>query len=463
MDSVFDTTLERVIWTEGMLVSPQHLQQQALFNERWLAARLYSVAPYNWGVLRVEIDSNALVADQLSVTSFAGVFPDGTPISFHKGQQATPAAREIGQAFLAHHKKLRVFLGIAREREGIANVGNVDDEHQRLRYALSSRDVADLSSGRESRVLVSYGRPNILILFNDEANQDFDSIQIAEITRDEANQLIISTTYIPPCLQLGTSSILLNGLQKILGLAITRQRALAETCRERSSSTLEFQANDITAFLQLSALNSMLPVLQHFIDAPQISPWQAYILLSQIAGQLSTFGVDTDPTTLPKFLFTDLDTTYQKLFERLIQILSATVIKRYILLNLKLFPNGVMLTELEDPRLLDCDNYILTAKSEQKDTAPEKLAMDLPKLAKIGSKTMIKSIVQSASNGVPIQVAHRVPPEVPVRDGVTYFSLNTKDMAWKAVLNERNLAIFMPPPYNPGKVRYELLGIPSEE
>jgi type VI secretion system protein ImpJ len=453
----------RVVWSAGMLVSPQHLQQQTSFLERLIDTRLQTLTPYDWGVLHVEIDPNALASDQLVVESFAGVLPEGTPLAFGKGQQGAPAPRAIGKAFPPTQKALQVYLGIAREREGIANVGDVNGQSQRVRFALASREVADLTSGREGRVLVSFGRPNVVVLFGNEANEDYDSLQIAEIVHDGAGGLQLSDTFIPPCLQLGASPIIMSGLKRIFALVVARQRALSETCRERSSSTLEFQSSDITAFLQLSALNAMLPVLQHFLDAPQISPWQGYVLLTQLAGQLCTFGVGVDPASLPKFSHTDLSATYRLLFERLTQLLSASVMKRYVALNLKLYPNGVMLAEFDDPRLVSCQTFVLTAKSDKDETTPEKLAIDLPKLTKIGSKTTIRGIVQAASNGVPIQVAHRVPPEVPIRDGTVYFSVDVKHGAWKAVLNEHNVAVFIPPPYNPGKIRYELLAIPSEE
>ena len=463
MSGPFDFAPERVVWSEGMLVSPQHLQQQAQFHERLLETRLAALSPFDWGVLRVELDPNGLAADQLIVSAFAGILPDGTPLAFDKSQQSAPVPRAIGKAFPATQKILRVYVGIAREREGIANVGEPNGQNQRLRYLLANRDVADLSSGREARISVAFGRPNVVVLFGDEANEDYDSIQVAELVRDASGVPAVSDAFVPPCLQIGSSPLIMAGLTRLFGLVVARQRDLSETCRERSGSTLEFQSSDITTFLQLSALNAMLPVLQHFLDAPQISPWQTYLLLSQLAGQLSTFGVDTDPASLPKFSHTDLGTTYRLLFERLTQLLSATVIKRYITLRLKLYPNGVLLAEFDDPRLIACQSFVLTAKSEQGNVAPEKLALDLPKLSKIGSKTTIKNIVQAAANGVPMQVAHRVPPEIPIRDGTVYFSLNVKDLAWKAVLNERNVAVFMPPPYNPGNVRYELLAIPSEE
>ena len=51
---------QRVVWSEGMLVSPQHLQQADLYHERLLNERLGAAFPFAWGVSQVAIDPGAL-------------------------------------------------------------------------------------------------------------------------------------------------------------------------------------------------------------------------------------------------------------------------------------------------------------------------------------------------------------------------------------------------------------------
>ncbi|HEX2659791.1 MAG TPA: type VI secretion system baseplate subunit TssK, partial [Polyangia bacterium] len=54
---------QRVVWSEGMLVSPQHMQQQDLYHERLLDERVAALAPYRWGVVAAEIDAGGLGTD----------------------------------------------------------------------------------------------------------------------------------------------------------------------------------------------------------------------------------------------------------------------------------------------------------------------------------------------------------------------------------------------------------------
>ena len=44
-------TPKRVVWSEGMFMAPQHLQQQDSFFEELLHTRLLTLSPFVWGVL----------------------------------------------------------------------------------------------------------------------------------------------------------------------------------------------------------------------------------------------------------------------------------------------------------------------------------------------------------------------------------------------------------------------------
>ncbi|HEY4185053.1 MAG TPA: type VI secretion system baseplate subunit TssK, partial [Polyangia bacterium] len=102
--------------------------------------------------------------------------------------------------------------------------------------------------------------------------------------------------------------------------------------------------------------------------------------------------------------------------------------------------------------------YVLSVRSE----IPEaQLAQRLPGLCKIASRAQLPLVIRSASTpGVPIQVTHRPPAEIPVRSGVTYFTLSLQNDYWKQILQDRLVSIYLPPPFDPERVKLELLAIP---
>lgn len=115
---------QRVVWSEGMFMNPQHLQQADLYHENLLAARLGAMTPYDWGVVEMEVDEKALSAGQFQLLRFFGILPDGLPVRFERGQPEEPQGRPIEEHFGAAKKSLEVYLGVARERDGVASYGN---------------------------------------------------------------------------------------------------------------------------------------------------------------------------------------------------------------------------------------------------------------------------------------------------------------------------------------------------
>ncbi|HEX3696106.1 MAG TPA: type VI secretion system baseplate subunit TssK [Polyangia bacterium] len=455
---------QRVVWSEGMLVSPQHLQQQDLYHERLLDERIAALAPYRWGVVAAEIDAGALGTDQLHVTKFVGILPDGLFVGVEGGDPECPPARPIGAHFPPTQPSCDVYLAVAKEREGVPSVsaeqlgtgGPATTKAARARFRAVSRGVADLT-GNAADLAMAFALRNVVVLFGDEAREDFDAIKIAEVVRDGRGALIVNETYIPPTPRIDTSPFLMGRVRHVLSMLVTKQRQLAGDRRQRDGASIEFSAGDVTRFLQLSTVNTAIPLLTYAASNGEITPNQLYLLLVQVAGQLATFG-DVDPSKLPLYQYTDLRATFEELFARVVNLLRTTVREAFMRVTMEVV-DGIHLGKLDDDRLLAAPQYVLAVRSE----IPEaQLAQRLPGLCKIAARTQLPQVIRAAATpGVPIQVTHRPPAEIPVQSGVTYFTLTLQNEFWRQIVEERLVAIYLPPPFGPQHVKLELLAVPK--
>jgi type VI secretion system protein ImpJ len=446
---------QRVVWSEGLLMSPHHLQQLDRYHEELLSSRLEAVDSLSWGALAVSLDRRALSTGQVQLTEFIGVLPDGLVLNLTQASSELPPSRPIEGHFPHMAAAAEIYLGVPREREGAPNYGQ--NSGQRTRYLMQKREVPDLSAGA-AELEVTFGQRNVTILFGDEPREDFETIKVAEVIRDDSGGLVVSEPFIPPCLKIKASPFLVAGMRRILGLMVTRSRALSEARRQRDASTIEFQAADVTRFLLLNAINTFLPVMNHLVDAQDAHPRAVYLLLCQFAGQLATFSPKEDPSTLPKFLFNDLRATYEELFARITALLQATVKEHYISLKLDMRPDGVHFGRLENPDFLRSDRFFVSIKTqvEERETARE-----LPRLSKIASWNDINGILNAATPGVPTQVEYKLPPEIPIKAGLVYFTLATaNNQFWRNVMADRTIAVYLPPPFTPQATSVELLAIP---
>lgn len=447
----------RPVWSEGMLLSPQHLQSLDRHHEALVAARVGAIAPDDWGVLSAEVDAAALAAGQVKVVRFAGILPDGLPVWFDEADGDAPPARPLADHLPPAARSVDVHVAVARQRDGVPAYAE-EGQAQRIRFVASSRPVEDATAPGQ-QLSVALARANATLLFGDEAHEDFEIIKIAEVGRNAAGQPALVESYIPPALKLGASPWLLARTREVLARVVAKQRELSEGRRQRDAAPGELSGQDVSRLLQLYALNGQVPVVAHLAEAADESPRAAYLALATLAGQLSTFASDSDPATLPKYAHVDLRSTFEPLFARLGALLGALATTQYIPVPLEQRAGGLHLGRLQDERVLQAALFLMV----KSDLPEQQVADAVPRLCKIASTAEIQGLVQAAAPGLQITWLPRPPPQLPPRTGTTYFAVARTDRFWQSIATNRNLAIYLPPPFDPAKTKIELAAVPGME
>lgn len=202
-----------IVWSEGLYMVPQHLQQQDRYFEHLVRARVSAVFKDCWGVINVSFDNLALQRGQVTIEAFEGVMPDGLPLDFTGSTAALPPPRPFDDHFPPIKSSLDLFLGVPRPREGVANVANERDI--RIRWYRAIRSTHDLLGEAEAQN-IEFAQPSAVLLFEDEPREGYDVVKIAEVIRTEGGTFALSDTYIAPCLRIATSPFLMSSLRRLL-------------------------------------------------------------------------------------------------------------------------------------------------------------------------------------------------------------------------------------------------------
>lgn len=441
------------------MMSSQHFQQQDLYHEALLDERIGSVAPYAWGAVAIDFDERALDAGQVALRAFTGVLPRGTMVRFESGEPEAPASRAIEGHFPPQMAALDVYLGLPLERVGAVGYARSEASRGRARYIIETRSILDAVSPTEEES-VDFARRNLVLLFGDEPREDFESIKLGEIVREGTGRLTFSEPYIAPSLRVLSSKSLMAGLRHVLGMAVARHRAVAEERRHRDASSVEYAADDVTRYLALHALSGIIPVLKHAAETGDMSPYQAYLLLVQLAGQLTSFTTQEDPSLLPSYLHAEPRKTFEPLFAKLSALLRVAVAGRVITIPFEARADGMHLARVQDEQLSKSGvRFVLSVQAALSDQQMHEL---VPRVAKVASWSEIPRLVTSATSGVALVAAPRPPREIPVRAGRCYFAIGTDHPGFRAILSERAMAVHLPPPFDPKSTVVELLAIPAE-
>jgi len=423
------------VWSEGLLLSQHHMQQQDRYHEALLRDRLRAITHYGWGITELEIDERGFAAGQFKLRRFAAIWPDGTSISCGDGTEvAVPAPRPLPPDSL----RTEVFLGLAYELEGSASVGSEDEPGVR-RYLRATRQVVDVNSGGSPQEL-EWARPNLRVFFGGERQDGFATIRVAVILRQENGVFRVQDTFVPPVLDLKVAPFLENGVRRILASIVARQAQLAGERRQRQSGAVEFHATEVRKFWLLHTLNGVIPRLNHLLETPSIHPEEAYVALSTLAGELCSFSADADPATLPKFNYLELGEVFETLFAVVLRLLPGGIERSYVEIGLEHRPDGMFIGKLADKGLVQQELFVAVNANMAEALVRERV----PAILKMASWNQVYDIVKQARHGVRVEIEWNPSAALPVKPGVCFFRVRKEGAYWDDVSRSSTVALYLP-------------------
>ena len=74
MSSIYN----KIAWSEGMLLKPQHFQQQERYFESLIFKQLQYTQAYYWGFYQLSLDKEALTNGKIALKEAKGLFKEGS-------------------------------------------------------------------------------------------------------------------------------------------------------------------------------------------------------------------------------------------------------------------------------------------------------------------------------------------------------------------------------------------------
>lgn len=297
-DSLFALP-DAVQWSEGMLLSPQHLQQNDIYWHAQMRAHGASLDPDHWGLLSLAIDTRALADGVLVVKSLRAVMPDGLLLEFPVADERRTLRLELKDALPGDGRPLRVWLAVPRRGGDAAR----QDGFMQRYDSLPGEPAVDENSGGNP-VPVQRLRPNLTLLADETQLARYITCPLLEVLRD-VNGHISLGGYHPPASRLGASAFLGdNGLAWLLPDLARRVwvkvRELVGERDDRDDDSILTQENR----QHLGVARLLAVALPHFdvlVGTPDSHPRAAYHALALLAGQAAALGGNPLPPQLAPY------------------------------------------------------------------------------------------------------------------------------------------------------------------
>ena len=430
----------KIVWNEGMLLTPHHFQQFDNYHEELLNSRVRSMMQHEYGVLELRFSAEAIANGNFQVTTCRAVMPDGLFLNVPDAE-AAPNMRPIGNHFRVDAERLGVHLAIPAKKMGEANFqAGGADANGNIRYLQEGAVVKDETTGANEQQ-VAYAKSNLRIIFDDELRDGFTSMKIAELQRTPTGQLKVSDEYIPPILKVAASDWLASMLRQTVEILITKGASLSEQRRQSNASLADFTTSEVAVFWLLHTINNSIPIMSHYFRSPVLHPERLYEEMTRLIGQLMTFSIEMNPKDIVKYDHDDLFFTFSSLSAQLRELLETVIPSRCVAIPLQKTRDTLYVGRIDDERLLKEAAFFLAVRAQMPEA---KLIEGVPRVVKIASRDVIDSVIGSALPGVVLTHASPPPAPIPTRVGFKYFQLDNIGPYWNGIAGSKVISVFVP-------------------
>ncbi len=407
----------KVVWSEGMFLQPQHFQQHDRYLEKLLENRTAPLLGYSWGFSSFELNSSELKSGKIQLSAARGIFPDGTPFDFPYHDDS-PIPLDIDTDM----RDEAVVLAVPIRRDGMdeADSGDIQDSSL-VRYVTDTTDIIDSNAQINNKATLEVGKLRLKLMRQRDITGAYTTLGIVQVTeRRSDNQIVLKQEFIPPMLHVGANNTLSGYLQELCGLL--------HQCAEMLASQIAQPNLEARDYLILQTINRNELLLTHLLNLPVLHPERLYSICLNLVGDLATFSSQYRPRSCPVYQHDALGVCFPKIMEYLRQLIVLPSDRKAVSIKLQDCQRGYWLAIINDKELLKSANFFLAA-SAKLDT--EVLRNRFPTQVKAGPKEKVQQLVDSALIGIPLKASPTVPEHVPHHVGFNYFQFERNSELWK--------------------------------
>jgi type VI secretion system protein ImpJ len=421
----------KILWSEGLFLRPQHFQQQTRYFERLLETRCHALRGHSWGCAELEFERDLLAIGKLGLRRLVGVFPDGTPFRMPE-DEPLPAPLDLAE----NVRDETVYLALPVRQPSGLEVDRAVTQEGVVRHTVREFETRDTSADAGASALLEVAPLRTRLMLSHEPTEGYACIPIAQVIERRADQrVVLDERFVPTVLDVRAAPVLATFMTELQGLLHQRGEALAG----RVSATGRGGAAEIADFLMLQAINRIEPLATHLVTGGLVHPEDLYRFCVAAAGELATFTTTSKrPVALPGYKHDRLRESFDPVIAALRSALSAVLEQSAIAIPIEPKKFGLSVATVGDRTLFGTAVFVLAVRS---DMPSEELRKRFPAQLKIGPVEKIRDLVNLQLPGISLQPIPVAPRQIPYHAGFVYFELDQASELWSQLKASGGIAL----------------------
>ncbi len=419
----------KVVWSEGLFLRTQHLQQQDRYTEALVRGALQAAPMQGFGFRSLMLDKAGLDAGRVAVALATGIFPDGTAFAIPDSMSA-PAALPVKTEMSG-----LVSLAIPMEKPGAATIDPAHAEPSGARYRGVIQTVRDTVRNGAEPEEVEIARLAARLMLPGEDTSGYITLPVARVDGLRADGSVALTEgYLAPAL-------CLQAVPWYAGLAQEVVTGLERIGEAHGKLVLGGAGRSIENLLLLELANTARPRVAHMLDQNLHHPSELFMELSGLAGRMATYGSSSRRLSdLPAYNHLDPQPAFAALADTLRSLMLSLrhVEPKSRALQVARHAQNIWKVRIDNPDLLKTSRIVLRVGSEMSDESLRRIFVDQ---ATVGAADSFEKLWKSRLPGIALKPLHSQPREIPYDGERLCLELDQKSEHWAQLLDAPGFVI----------------------
>jgi len=407
------------------------------------AAERRLVWAYPYGLVQAKLSRDALENMLVQFDKLRVIMPSGLEVSVP--ENAELPVLSIKETLEASSGFFPVYLGVPLWQASRGNTierGSGEDWRVKRLYRIAELERPDENTGENPQPIL-VRRINARLLLDSDDHSDMEVLPVLRIGRgtgEESDLPRQDPAFIPACVVLGGSTVLRDLVRDLAQqVEATRQELVVQLTRG-GFSIEKMRGVQFEQMLRLRTLNRFSARLPHLVQAPGVTPFEMYLELRQLLGELAALFPERDQFEVAKYDHDNPAIAFNELSIKIRSLLRGAVAPSFI--RVEFVPEEqVLVASLEQEHFTRPNEYFLGVRTKEDPTEVSRLVEDADKF-----KLMARSLVSRAIWGVRLEEERHPPLALPSEVALHYFRLLRTESArmWERVREEMAMAIRWP-------------------
>ncbi len=434
-------TARAVHWHDGMFLRPHHFQAAERYGRHIAQRHEQWAMHYGWGLAEIDIDPDALANHRFAVRSLRARMRDGTAVVVP--EDGLLPALDLKPALEAE-PSATVLLAVPVLNLGKPNVP-AEGSDEEPRYHLQTQELEDENTGVNPQKIVVRAL-NLKLLTSAQDQAGFEVLPIARLEKSPGPEggPQLDLTYIPPLIACDAwRPLQADVLQSLCDRIGKKIDALAGQVLARGVAFDSHVQGDPQLFAQLRTLNEAHPGLRTLSFAQGVHPFDAYVRLCDLLGQLAIYDDARRPPELPLYDHDDLGRCFYAAKRYLDALLAKAVEPEYQ--ERAFVGTGLRMQVSLEPAWTEAATqlYIGVRSSASPEECIRLLTEPGQLDVKVGSSDRVDGLFRLGQAGLRFSHAPSPPRVLPSFPDLTYFQISRSAPAaeWQSVQRSLTLAL----------------------